>query len=169
MCHNGNSSCICEGFAASVDPVNQQVHCEDAVQPARWHPKHRTQQQDRHEGVLRDATGAKGQDGQHQHRHHGLLPPDLLALQPGDIEEADDGVAGQVDEHSDGEDETGNIWVNPIFVCQTLEGDWEGCNGRGSAKVDEKSLQIFLRQTLILRKSVPQSCQQRKEEDFFCE
>ena len=136
MCHHRNSSCICQGFAASVKPVNEQVHREDTGQPAGWHPEHRTHQQDRHEGVLRDATGAKGQDGQHQHRHHGLLPPDLLALQPGDIEEADDGVAGQVDEHSDGEDETGNIWVNPIFVCQTLEGDREGCNEGTSAKVD---------------------------------
>ena len=72
MCHNGNSSCICEGFAASVDPVNQQVHCEDAGQPARWHPKHRTQQQDRHEGVLRDATSAEGQDGQHQPGREGV-------------------------------------------------------------------------------------------------
>ena len=132
MCHNGNSSCICEGFAASVDPVNQQVHCEDAGQPARWHPKHRTQQQDRHEGVLRDATSAEGQDGQHQHRHHDLFQSNLLALQPGDIEEADDGVAGQVD----GKNETGNIWVDPVFARQTLEGGREGCNGGTSAKVD---------------------------------
>ena len=165
MCHNGNSSCICKGFAASVDPVNQQVHCEDAGQPARWHPKHRTQQQDRHEGVLRDATGAVGQDGQHQHRHHCLLHSDLLALQPGDIEEADDGVAGQVDEHSDGQDQTGNIWVDPVFARQTLEGDREGCDGRGSAKVDEECLKKSFRM-FFARKSVPRSCRHRKEEDF---
>ena len=142
MCHHSNSSCICEGFAGSVKPVNQQVHCEDTGQPACWYPKHRTQQQDRHEGVLRDATGAVGQDGQHQHRHHGLLHSDLFALQPGDIKEADNGVAGQVDEHSDGQDQTGNIWVDPSFARQTLEGDREGCNGGGSAKVDEECLEL---------------------------
>ena len=142
MCHHSNSSCICESFAASPGPVNEQVHCEDTGQPAGWHPEHGTQQQDCHEGALRDATSAEDQDGQHQHCHHGLLHPDLLALQPGDIEEADDGVAGQVDEHSDGKDETGNIWVDPVFARQTLEGDREGCDGGGSAKVDEECLEI---------------------------
>ena len=34
------------------------------------------------------------------------------------------------------------MWINPIFVCQALEGDGEGCDGGGSAKVDEECLEI---------------------------
>ena len=97
-----------------------------------------------------------------------MVHSDVAALQPGDIEEADDGVAGQVDEHSDGKDQTGNIWVDPIFARQTLEGDREGCDGGGSAKVDKECLEIKKVLERKTRKLLPRSCRHRREEDF-CE
>ena len=109
MGNNGDSSGVCEGFADAVNPVNQPVHCKDACQPGRWHLKHPAQQEDGHEAVLRDAGGAVDQDGEDQHGHHDLIHPHLLALQLGDVKEADDWVAGQVDEHPDGKDQTGNL------------------------------------------------------------
>ena len=140
MSNDSNRGGVREGLADAVHPVDQPVHCQDACQPGCWHPKHPAQQEDGHEGVLRDARGAVDQEGEDQHGHHDLVHPHLLALQVGDVEEADDRVAGQVDEHPDGEDETGNLWVNPIFAGQALEGDREGCDGGGSAEVDEECL-----------------------------
>ena len=142
MRNNSNSSRVRESFADAVNPVDQQVNRQDTCQPACWHTKHPAHQQDCQEGGLRDASCAEGQDSKDQDGHHNLVRSHLGAFQPGDIEEANDGVAGQVDEHPNGEDETGNIWLDPIFDCQTLEGDRKAINGGGSAKVEEKCQKI---------------------------
>ena len=56
------------------------------------------------------------------------------------VQEADDGVACQVDQHCDGEDETRHLLVQPVLVDQALEGDGVGGDGGGGAEVDQQSL-----------------------------
>ena len=54
--------------------------------------------------------------------------------------QADDGVACQVDQHCHGEDETRHLLIQPVLVDQALEGDRVGGDGGGSAEVDQQSL-----------------------------
>ena len=90
-----------------------------------------------HEGVLGNAVDKDGED---QHGHPNLLKAHLDMLQLGNIQEADDGVACQVDQHCDGEDETHHLLVQPVLVDQALEGDRVGGDGGGGAEVDQQSL-----------------------------
>ena len=90
-----------------------------------------------HEGVLGNAVDKAGED---QHGHPNLLKAHLNLLQPGNIQEADDGVACQVDQHCHGEDETRHLLIQPVLVDQALEGDQVGGDGGGGAEVDQQSL-----------------------------
>ena len=54
--------------------------------------------------------------------------------------QADDGVACQVDQHCHGEDETRHLLIQPVLVDQALEGDRVGGDGGGGAEVDQQSL-----------------------------
>ena len=54
--------------------------------------------------------------------------------------QADDGVACQVDQHCHGEDETRHLLIQPVLVNQALEGDQVGGDGGGGAEVDQQSL-----------------------------
>ena len=91
-----------------------------------------------HEGVLGNAVDKDGED---QHGHPSLLKAHFdIYAQPGNIQEADDGVACQVDQHCHGEDETRHLLVQLVLVDQALEGDRVGGDGGGGAEVDQQSL-----------------------------
>ena len=126
-----DSGGVCESLADAVHPVDQPVHGQDARQPWGGHPKHPAEQEDGHEGVLGNTRGAVDKDGEDQHGHPNLLKAHLDLLQPGNIQEADDGVACQVDQHCHGEDETRPLLIQPVLVDQALEGDRVGGDGGG--------------------------------------
>ena len=135
-----DSGRVWESLADAVHPVDQPVHGQDARQPWGGHPEHPAQQEDGHEGVLWDAGGAVDKDREDQDGHPDLLQTHLDTFKSCHIEETDDRITGQVDQHRDGEDEAGHLLIELVLAGQALEGDGEGGDGGGGAEVDEQRL-----------------------------